>query len=170
MRLWPSAVVAGVRVKQAFTFMSPEWDEFHEHARQSIESLHSGFKDDGKEVVASSGRRRVRGFAAGQILVTIMLINFNPRTIAKFLRDEVEAESEPDRARADPSVRRRDRVWDNAYTKTTARDSRSRHRRPRRTRITASNLSRPRIPTPPKGTHRRRPKKSPRPQQGAFGS
>ena len=55
MRLWRRAVMAGVRVKQAFPFMSPEWDEFHDHARQSIESLHSGFKDDGKEVVASSG-------------------------------------------------------------------------------------------------------------------
>ena len=54
-----------------------------------------------------------------------MLINFNfnRRPIAKFLRDEVEAESEPDRVRADPIIRRRDRVWDNAYTKTTARDS-----------------------------------------------
>ena len=95
MRLWRGAVVAGVRVKQAFTFMSPEWDEFHEHARQSIESLHGGFKDDGKEVVASSGRRRVRGFAAGQILVTIMLINFNLRTIAKFLRDEIASGTTP---------------------------------------------------------------------------
>jgi hypothetical protein len=112
-----------LRQKQAFPFMSPEWDEFHDHARQSIESLHSGFKDDGKELVASSGRRRVRGFAAGQILVTIMLINFNLRTIAKFLRDEVEVEAEPDRVRADAIVRRRDRVWDNPYTKTTARDS-----------------------------------------------
>jgi len=112
-----------LRQKQAFPFMSPEWDEFHNHARQSIESLHSGFKDDGKEVGASSGRRRVRGFTAGQILVTIMLINFNLRTIAKFLRDEVEAESEPDRVRADPIIRRRDQVWENPYTKTTARDS-----------------------------------------------
>ena len=123
MGLWRRAVVAGVRVKQALTFESQEWDEFHDHTRQSIESLHSGCKDDEKEVVASSGHRKVRGFAAGQILVTIVLINFNLRTIAKFLSDEVEAESEPDRVRADPIVRRRDRVWDNAYTKTTARDS-----------------------------------------------
>jgi hypothetical protein len=121
VRLWRRAVVPCVRVKQAFAFQSEEWDEFHDHARQSIESLHSGFKDEGKELVASSGRRRVRGFAAGQILVTIMLINFNLRTIAKFLRDEAEAK--PDRVRAVAIVRRRDRVWDNLYTKTTARDS-----------------------------------------------
>jgi hypothetical protein len=112
-----------LRQKQAFPFMSEEWDEFHDHARQSIESLHSGFKDEGKELVASSGRRRVRGFAAGQILVTVMILNFNLRTIAKFLRDEVEADAEPDRVRAVTIVRRRDRVWDNLYTKTTARDS-----------------------------------------------
>ena len=112
-----------LRQKQAFPFMSPEWDEFHDHARQPIESLHGGFKDDGKEGVESSGRRRVRGFAAGQILVTIMILNFNLRTIAKFLRDEVEADAEPDRVRAEAIVRRRDRVWDNLYTKTTARDS-----------------------------------------------
>ena len=49
------------------------------------------FELHGKELVASSGRRRVRGFAAGQILVTIMLINFHVRTIAKFRRDEVKA-------------------------------------------------------------------------------
>ena len=52
-----------------------------------------------------------------------MLINFNFRTIAKFLRNAAEAEAEPDRDRAEPIVRRRDRVWDNPYTKSTARDS-----------------------------------------------
>jgi hypothetical protein len=103
--------------------MSQEWDEFHHHARQSTKSLHSGFTDDGEELVASSGRRRARGFVAGQILMAIMLINFNLRTVAKFLRDEVEAEAEPDRVRADPIVRHRDRVWDNPHTKITARNS-----------------------------------------------
>jgi hypothetical protein len=52
-----------------------------------------------------------------------MVINFNLRTIAKFLRDEVEAGAEPDRVRTVAIVRRRDRVWDNPYTETTARDS-----------------------------------------------
>jgi hypothetical protein len=65
----------------------------------------------------------MRGFAAGQILVTIMVISFNLRTIGKFLRDEVEAGAEPDRVRTVAIVRRRYRVWDNPYTETTARDS-----------------------------------------------
>ena len=54
---------------------------------------------------------------------TIMIIAFNLRTIAKFLRDEVEAEAEQDRVHTDAIVRRRNRIWDNMYTKTTARDS-----------------------------------------------
>ena len=36
VRLWRCAVVVGVRVIQAFTFKSQEWDEFHDHARQSM--------------------------------------------------------------------------------------------------------------------------------------
>lgn len=112
-----------LRQKQAFTFMSDEWEQFHDHARQSIESMHQGFKDDGKEGVASSGRRRVRGFAAAQTLVTIMVANFNLRKIAAFLLEEKLAAAEPDRVISQPKERRRDYVWDNAYTKTKARDS-----------------------------------------------
>lgn len=52
-----------------------------------------------------------------------MLINFAFLPIARLLSDEVEAEAEPGRFRAAPIVRRRDRVWDNPYTKTTALDS-----------------------------------------------
>ena len=48
-----------------------------------------------------------------------MLINFNLRPIAKFLRDEAEGKNEPNRVHPEPSLRRRDRVWDNNYTKTT---------------------------------------------------
>jgi hypothetical protein len=112
-----------LRQKQAFSYMSKEWDDFHDHARQSIESMHQGFKDTGKEGVASSGRRRVRGFAAGQTLVTIMVTNFNLRTIAAFLQDEKFAAEEPNRIRPEPIMRRRDRVWDNLYTRTTAVES-----------------------------------------------
>ena len=59
----------------------------------------AGFSRDGKEVVASSEHRRVRGSAGGQTLVTIMLINFNfnRRPIAKFLRDEVASRTTPTR-------------------------------------------------------------------------
>lgn len=48
-----------IRQKQGFGFVSENRDEFHDHDRQSIKSLHSGFMDDDKKLVVSSGRRRV---------------------------------------------------------------------------------------------------------------
>ena len=85
--------------------------------------MHQGFKDDGKEGVASSNRRRVRGFAAAQTLITIMLTNFNIRRIAAFLHDKKLAEAEPGRAIAEPVPRARDHIWDNPYPKTKAKES-----------------------------------------------
>lgn len=44
--------------QQGFGFVSEERDEFHDRDRQSMESLHGEFMDDGKQLVVSSGRRR----------------------------------------------------------------------------------------------------------------
>ncbi|WP_157155907.1 hypothetical protein [Diaminobutyricimonas sp. LJ205] len=115
----------GIQGKQGFAYRSKEWDAFHKHARNSIESLNAGIKDPGKEAIGESSRRRVRGFAAAQVFVTMLLTNFNLRKIAAFLHDERAAEAktntgEPPKQK---SVRRRDRVWYNPYTKTTPRES-----------------------------------------------
>ena len=103
-----------IRQKQAFPYQSREWEKFQTHARQSIESLHEGFKDPGTEQLELSGRRRVRGFASAQIFTTILLVNYNLRKIAAFLYDEVHAIATSSRA----IMRRRDRLWYNPYTKT----------------------------------------------------
>ncbi|MCY7404867.1 MAG: hypothetical protein LH475_09645 [Cryobacterium sp.] len=108
-----------IRQKQAFPHQSKEWDNFHTHARQSIESLHEGVKDPGTEQMELSGRRRVRGFAAAQLFITILLVNYNLRKIASFLRDEEHGTT----AQKNPIMRRRDRIWDNPYTKTVERES-----------------------------------------------
>ncbi|QHO70326.1 hypothetical protein BHD05_12390 [Marisediminicola antarctica] len=108
-----------IRQKQALPYQSKEWDNFHTHARQSIESLHEGFKDPGTEQMELSGRRRVRGFAAAQLFITILLVNYNLRKIASFLWDEEHGTTAP----TNPIMRRRDRIWDNPYTKTLARES-----------------------------------------------
>jgi len=108
-----------IRQKQALPYQSKEWDNFHTHARQSIESLHEGFKDPGTEQMELSGRRRVRGFAAAQLFITILLVNYNLRKIASFLWDEEHGTTTP----TNPIMRRRDRIWDNPYTKTLARES-----------------------------------------------
>lgn len=43
--------------------------------------------------------------------------------MATFLLEEELTAAEPDRKIAQPSERRRDRVWDNAYSRTTDTDS-----------------------------------------------
>jgi hypothetical protein len=103
--------------QQAFDYGSEEWETFHDHARNTVESENQQLKASGDEDIATAGRRRVRGIAAAQILVTLLIVNHNLRKIAAFLSDQ-----EIERARTSPRVhtlRRRDRVWANRYTKTT---------------------------------------------------
>ncbi len=112
-----------IRQKQAFPYMSQEWETFHRHARNSIESLNAGVKDTGREAIEEPSRRRVRGFAAAQIFVATLLTNYNLRRIADFLHERQLAESAK-LAGKDPTprvMRRRDREWYNPYTKTTPR-------------------------------------------------
>ena len=115
----------GIRGKQGFAYRSKEWDRFHKHARNSIESLNAGIKDPGKEDIEEASRRRVRGFGAAQVFITILLTNFNLRKIASFLHDEQTAEAAAKDGKAPPEKpdRRRDRIWDNPYVKTTAKES-----------------------------------------------
>ncbi len=51
-----------------------------------------------------------------------MVTNYNLRRIAAFLYDQMLAEQEPGRVFTTPSMRARDRIWDNAYTGTKAKD------------------------------------------------
>lgn len=104
--------------QQAFDYGSQEWEDFHEHARNTVESGNIQLKASGDEDIETSGRRRVRGFSAAQIMVTLLLVNHNIRKIASFIDDlrKRTAKSAP----AEPApLGRRDRVWANRYTKTT---------------------------------------------------
>lgn len=108
------------RTAQAFEYGTPEWDKFHTHARNSIESLNHQIKSGGTEDIESASRRRVRGFGAAQIIVTILLTNFNLRKIAAFLSDKIKDEAKK-HVHGEPvvrTIRRRDREWHNAYTDT----------------------------------------------------
>lgn len=102
--------------QQAFDYGSDEWELFHDHARNSVESENQQLKAAGDEDIATAGRRRTRGFASAQIIITMLLTNHNIRKIAAFLSDR-----EKEKARTTPRsslLRRRDRVWANRYTKT----------------------------------------------------
>lgn len=74
----------GMRMRQAFDYGTPEWHEFRRHARHSIEALNARLKDPWRENLGDTSRRNVRGFAAAQVFVTILLTNYNLRTIAAF--------------------------------------------------------------------------------------
>ncbi|MCR2816848.1 hypothetical protein [Microbacterium jiangjiandongii] len=102
---------------QAFGYGSKEWDEFHSHARNSIESANQQIKDPASEALEDAGRRRVRGPAAAQVLISFLITNYNLRKIAAWLDDHARGRL-PDPAKYKP-LRRRDRVWANRYTKTT---------------------------------------------------
>ncbi|GAB2526694.1 hypothetical protein [Paramicrobacterium agarici] len=109
----------GLRYKQALEFGSEEWYAFHKHARNSIEGVNSYLKDDGKEQIDSTKRRLVRGFAAAQFFLTVLMVNYNIRTLAAFVHDQVKdgtygQEHEPvDREKRTPSWLHR--AFHNAY-------------------------------------------------------
>jgi hypothetical protein len=108
------------RDAQAFEYGTKEWDEFHTHARNSIESLNHQVKSGGTEDIESANRRRVRGFGAAQIIVTMLLTNYNLRKIAAFMSDKIRAEAKQN-ALGEPAIatiRARDRLWHNADTDT----------------------------------------------------
>ena len=106
-----------LRTSQGFQYKSDEWEDFHRHARNSIEGLNGNAKDDGQESIDSTSRRRVRGFAAAAVFMAILLTTFNLRTITSFIKEERAAEQSgksPD-PQNEIKGRRRDRVSVNSY-------------------------------------------------------
>lgn len=86
--------------------------------------MHEGFKDPGKENLEDPQCRKVRGFTAAQVFLTVALTNYNLRKIAAFLDDEIlNAAKERTSGPVEPTVRRRYRLWYNPYTKTMPRES-----------------------------------------------
>ena len=104
------------REAQAFPYSTDEWENFHTHARNSIESVNSQIKSGKGHDLHSSSRRLVRGFAAAQVMMTLIVAAFNIRKIATFINDLIHeaATGGP----KEPKVRKRDREHYNPYTGT----------------------------------------------------
>ncbi|PZE56959.1 hypothetical protein DEJ33_12910 [Curtobacterium sp. MCPF17_047] len=102
---------------QGLAYRSPEWHDFHSHARNSIESLNGSLKGTHHGNLDDHDRRRVRGFAAAYVFLVIMVVAFNMRRIADFLEAEAE-ESRRENPQAPPVQRARDRKYANPYTAT----------------------------------------------------
>ena len=66
--------------RPAFNCQSPEWKMFH----GQFERFHAAVQNPGRESIGDSSRRAAHGFAAAQVFVTILLTNYNLRTIAAF--------------------------------------------------------------------------------------
>ena len=77
----------GLRQHQAFPYKSAKWEEFHQHANLTLEATVAAvFHPRCGGTV--DGAQRIRGYAAAQVIMTMLLTVHNLRAISKFLRDE----------------------------------------------------------------------------------
>ena len=81
----------GIRDAQLFRYQSMEWSDGYRIGRNTDESYHAYVKDTGHEALDISSRRRIRGFAAQQVLATMLLVSANIRKIIKFLTNREES-------------------------------------------------------------------------------
>ena len=77
----------GIRDAQLFRYQSKEWSDAYRIGRNTDESYHAYVKDVGHEAADTPARRRIRGFAAHQIMATMLLVSANIRKIVTFLTD-----------------------------------------------------------------------------------
>ena len=77
----------GAKYRQFLPFGSPEQISLYNRLRQGTEGVHGTAKDEAKVALASSGRRRVRGWAAMQIFTAFLLAETATLRIKKFRKD-----------------------------------------------------------------------------------
>lgn len=104
----------GIRQAQSMRYGSEEWARTYRHDRNTIESFNSHIKEPGYENLAAASRRRLRGFAAQQVLVTMLIVAANIRKILTFLRDQAR---KPHANPGKPAIRRRDREGHSTYVR-----------------------------------------------------
>jgi hypothetical protein len=78
--------VAGGRHANAIAYCTKEFATTYQYDRNVIESMNAFAKDSGKENLGASQNRRLRGMAAQQVLITMLLVSVNIRKINQFLR------------------------------------------------------------------------------------
>ncbi|WP_150307214.1 hypothetical protein [Planctomonas psychrotolerans] len=102
----------GVEHDQLLHYGSDEWARTYAHDRNSMESMNEYLKD-GPEDLRNSASRRLRGMAAQQYLITMMLVTANLRKIARFILEQKRP-----RPKSKPKEgRRRDRLGMSAYVR-----------------------------------------------------
>jgi hypothetical protein len=81
-------IEAGAKFRQAAQFGSDEWAAAYQHDRSAIEGSNGYMKDGARESIETASRRRLRGYAAQYLLITILVVTANLRRLQKF-RDEM---------------------------------------------------------------------------------
>lgn len=97
----------------AVQYGTPEWRAVYTPARQTVESFNSEIKGNNtRQNVADASRRRVRGYAATYLFISLMILATNLQRVADWMRNPVKVDS---RQRAPlkkkPTSRRRDLTY-----------------------------------------------------------
>ena len=109
----------GVELEQLLPYGTPEWQETYKHDRNTIES-YNDFLKAGPETLDKPEKRKVRGRAAQQVIVTFLLMSANIRKIARFIGEQRRAEPKIKRPRRRDTLGLSDYVRPNRGAKTPA--------------------------------------------------
>jgi hypothetical protein len=95
---------------QKLQYKSREWRRAYAVDRNIVEASNGHAKDEGKEALGASGRRRLRGLAAQQLLITFLVVVANMRKVWSFMRSMEDAPAaipvrRPSRSRGKYSAR-----------------------------------------------------------------
>lgn len=77
---------ATMRYLQDVPYRSPLWRSLYGHDRSQIESFNGIIKDESKEAIEKTGRRRLRGYTAAAVSVAFALVSANLRQTQQWLR------------------------------------------------------------------------------------
>lgn len=80
----------GIGTRQALDYGTSEWAKNYRHDRNSVESINNAVKN-GKQGIGGTNERRLRGLAGQAYIFTMLLVAWNLRHLAAFLRDKQEA-------------------------------------------------------------------------------
>ena len=86
----PPSGVDLAKYLQDLPFGTDQHTHIYNALRQSQEGLHGFAKDEGKEALGSSGKRRTRGYAAQSLFAAVLLAAAGIRKVRAFLSRAVE--------------------------------------------------------------------------------
>jgi hypothetical protein len=104
------------RTAQKYPHGSPRWQHVYKNDRNLVEGANAWVKTGGYEALHDAGRRRLRGLAAQQILITFLLVAANVRRILAYKRDHQDAKNLGPPYMGHRANRRRDRIGYGNYT------------------------------------------------------